>query len=164
MALSTFTLLCMLTILNDTQINKATISFLSTLVCISVGQDGVGYALVTKAPMWSFFSVAEKKNKAFYLVHATRLLQVSWELCPTWPSLWEPGRWERCHLEYCWLLLAERKEWQTLYWLLKNLLRDFWMVQWLKLPAPEAGGLGAWIQSLLRELDPICCNWRSRVW
>ena len=73
----------MLTILNDTQINKATISFLSTLVCISVGQDGVGYALVTKAPMWSFFSVAEKKNKAFYLVHATRLLQVSWELCPT---------------------------------------------------------------------------------
>ena len=27
-------------ILNDTQINKATISFLSKLVCISVGQDG----------------------------------------------------------------------------------------------------------------------------
>ena len=37
-------------ILNDTQINKATISFLSKLVCISVGQDGVGYVLVTKAP------------------------------------------------------------------------------------------------------------------
>ena len=68
MALSTFTLLCMLMILNDTQINKATISFLSKLVCISVGLDGVGYALVTKAPVWSFFLVAEKKIKLSILL------------------------------------------------------------------------------------------------
>ena len=109
-------------ILNDTQINKATISFLSKLVCISVGQDGVGYVLVTKAPKSQWL---KKKNKALYLAHAACPLQVSWELCPTSPSLWEPGWWERHYLEYCWLLLAERKEWRTLGWLLKNLLRDF---------------------------------------
>ena len=74
--------------LHDTQINKATISFLSKRVCISVGQDGVGYVLVTKAPKSQWL---KKKNKALYLAHAACPLQVSWELCPTSPSLWEPG-------------------------------------------------------------------------
>ena len=29
------------------------------------------------------------------------------------------------------------------------------MVQWLRLYAPRAG---AWVRSLVRELDPTCCN------
>ena len=30
------------------------------------------------------------------------------------------------------------------------------VVPWLRLQAPSSGG--AWVQSLVRELDPTCCN------
>ena len=38
--------------------------------------------------------------------------------------------------------------------------RDFAVVQWLGLHAPNAR---AWVQSLLRELDPTCHNYRSHM-
>ena len=38
---------------------------------------------------------------------------------------------------------------------IKSIQRTSLVVQWLRLYAPNAGGQ---VQSLVRELDPACCN------
>ena len=43
---------------------------------------------------------------------------------------------------------------------LKNKQGTSLVVQWLRLHAPNAGGL---VRSLVRELDPACLNWRSHM-
>ena len=41
---------------------------------------------------------------------------------------------------------------------IKSIQRTFLVVQWLRLYAPNAGGQ---VQSLVRELEPICYNYKT---